>query len=272
MKTGYLLALAMASMIGCGGSSSKTTTLSGFTVDIDLLSANLAMNASITAPALIAASCVKNTPVYGIYEDGGANTATVMADAMCNYTVNVRQNTVVHMVAAAQTPVLNTYSQDRTMVGTSPQVNVPAHVCTSNVYSAPMGVASLLSVGIDQIEAAGICMFGTLDNFQAPFVALTPSTAAVTSPATGWSITSYQATPTSPTTGPTFAATSTSPIGIYGIYNSASITTPPTTLTTITIQGTATGTSMNTYAPFNCDVKPGFITFGPVSPVSMSTH
>jgi hypothetical protein len=241
-----------------------TTTVSGFTVDIDKLSAYLAMNPTVTDPGMVIMnSCVPGTPVYAILPDGSSS-ATVMADASCDFTVTVPQNVTVHMVAATNTAtfVLNTYSQDNTASTTMPVANIPAHVCTSNMYSAPVGVAKTLAVGVDVVLGNGICMFGTQDNFTPPFVKLTPSSITVTQ--AGWDVYAL----TDPTTmPPTFVKQANSPIGIYGIYNASN-----TAKTTITVNATAASPSQNTYAPFSCDVKPGFITFGPASPVSTSTH
>jgi hypothetical protein len=262
----WLVATCATLALGCGGGTPKTTTttVSGFTVDIDKLSQYLAMNPGASDPGkAIAASCVPSTPVYALYADG-TQSDTVMADATCDYTVTVKENETVHMVAATNTAsnVANTYSQDNTASGTMPVANIPAHVCTTNPYSAPEGVAKTAAIGFDTLLANGVCMFGTQDNFTPPFVKLTPSSITVTQ--AGWDV--YALTdPT--TTPPTFVKQANSPIGIFGIYNTSN-----TAETTITVNATAASPSMNTYAAFSCDVKPGFITFGPASPVSTTTH
>ncbi len=170
------------------------------------------------------------------------------------------------MVAAANTAsnVANTYSQDNTASGTMPVANIPAHVCTTNMYSAPEGVAKTAAIGFDTLLANGVCMFGTQDNFTPPFdEAHAVEHHGHVQP--GWDVYAL----TNPmTTPPTFKPTqANSPIGIFGIYNTSN-----TAETTVTVNATAASPSMNTYAAFSCDVKPGFITFGPASPVSTTTH
>lgn len=265
-----LLALGASALIGCGGGGSKggdmaggnpdlttlsaTTTVSGFTIDIDLLAGTFNMMPNISAADLIAAACVKSTPVYALYADGTKSTS-VMADTMCNYTVTVKQNVTVHMVADKAGAVLATYSQDNTVVGTAAVTGVPAHVCTSNSYAAPAGMAALLTMGTDQLVAAGIVMYGTNDVFTAPFVKLTPSTSMTT--ATGfvaYGMTNPAAMP------PTFVAQADSPIGIHSFFNPTN-----TTAQSITINSTA-DSGANTYAAFMADVKPGFVTFAPQNP------
>jgi hypothetical protein len=256
-------------LIGCGGGGSKgndlatggdmttlaaTTTVSGFTIDIDLLAGTYAMMPNISASDLIAAACVKSTPVYALYADG-TKSDTVMADTMCNYTVTVKPNVTVHMVADHSGAVLTTYSQDETIVGTTPVPSIPAHVCTSNSYAAPAGMAALLTIGTDQIAATGIVMFGTNDVFTPPFVKLTPSTSMTT--ATGfvaYGMTNPASMP------PTFVQQADSPIGIHAFFNKTN-----TTAQSITINSAA-DSGPNTYVAFMADVKPGFITFAPENP------
>lgn len=258
MNKAYWLALGAATVIGCGDSKhAATQTVSGFTVDIDKLAGYYAMNPNASAQDIIMHSCVANTPVYGLYEDG-SQTATVTAGADCTYTLTATRGKTIHLVAAENqtTKVLNTYSQDATPVADSPLQQIPAHVCTSNQYSAPVGVAALLGVDVTQVEAHGICMFGTNDVFTPPFVKLTPS--KITSLAPG-SFKIYALT--DPTTQPpTFVHEDTSPTGIYGVYDDANAA-----VTTVSIQAQATS-GTNTYVPFTCDVRPGFITFAPENP------
>lgn len=257
MKTATCLALGALALVGCNGSpKAATTTVGGFTVDIDLLAGTYAKNPSISAGDLVKAACVPSTPVYALYADG-TQSETVMADASCDYTVTVKENTTVHMVAAMAGTVMNTYSQDNTVVGTTQVTGIPAHVCTSNPYAAPMGLASLLTIGTDEIQSHGVCMFGTNDIFTAPFVKLTPSTTTVSpSSFTVYAMTNPGATP------PTFVQQADSPVGIHALYD-ASNSSP----VTLTVSSTA-DSGPNTYAPFACDVKPGFVTFGPENPNS----
>lgn len=289
MKKSYLLAIGAAALIGCGGGGDKgkdgggnadmqcptcgdaggstvgdggvvpgaNQTVSGFTVDIDKLAIYYANNPNATAQAIIMNSCVPNTPVYALYTDGG-QTETVMTDAMCNYTLHAVQGKTIHLVAQdnMSNNVLNTYSQDATPVNAA-LTQIPAHVCTSNPYSAPMGVAAVLGVDITEVKQHGVCMFGTDAVFTPPFVALTPSKVTSVTPS-GFTVYAYTNPMSNP---PGFTLQNDSMIGIYGIYNSSNDAD-----TTITVQAVATDTSGNTYPAFQCDVRPNFITFGPVNP------
>ncbi|MEO6951034.1 MAG: hypothetical protein ABI321_04400 [Polyangia bacterium] len=287
MKKTHLLAAAAVGLIGCGGSSNNktdgstdkgdmahvvtddggdkgdmataplTTAVSGFTIDIDLLSFNLQMTPTATPQELIGKSCVKNTPVHGVYEGGGM-TATVMADDMCNYTIQAEQGKKLHLVADAfdATKVVNTYSQDMEVVGTSALPGIPAHVCTSNPYSAPVGVAAAAGIDIASLVTQGVCMYGSNDHFQAPYVKLTPSTTAVAE--TGFDQYGYTNPMTMP---PTFVKQADSMIGIHG-FTKTGLTAP----TTIHITATA-DSGANTYAAaFGCDVQPGYVSFAPQDP------
>lgn len=285
MKKIHLLAAAAVGIIGCGGSDNKngdsgvnpdmspvktdgltggdmvvppkTSDVSGFTIDIDLLGANLAMTPMAPPGELIGKSCVKNTPVHGVYE-GGGSTATVMADATCNYTVKAEQGKKLHMIADAfdATQVLNTYSQDVETVTTQGLMNIPAHVCTSNPYSAPVGVAATAGIPVTQLVTQGVCMYGTNDKFTPPYVKLTPSTTTVTE--VGFD--QYGMTDPSKKP-PTFVKQDASPIGIHGFTKTGLAAN-----TTIHITATASS-GPNTFTPaFACDVQPGYVTFAPQDP------
>ncbi len=209
MKKLSLLAFGVAAMMGCGGSgggkgdmvvvvhdlagddlaggdmavSTLTTTVSGFTVDIDKLSGYLAMNPTVTDPAMVIMNSAMRAEARAGLRDPRRRRHHVShgqrPNAMCIFTVTVPQSqTVAHEWPATNTGtfVANTYSRDNTASTTMPVANIPAHVCTAgNMYSAPVGVAKTLAVGIDVVLGNGICMFGTQDNFTPPFVKLTPS-------------------------------------------------------------------------------------------------
>jgi len=175
------------------------------------------------------------------------------------------------MVAAASGTVLPTYSQESAKVGSADISNVPAHVCTSNPYSAPVGVAAAITpvISVDLLKDQGVCMFGTNDKFVPPFVKLAPSSITVTEAGYDvYAITNPMMMP------PTFVKQPNTDIGIYGITK-----TGLTAAAKITVQATAkAGSHCNnadgtagtgaacTYKPLTCEVKPGFITFAPVDP------
>lgn len=284
MKKSYLLAIGAVALIGCGGDDDKkdagntdmhvagdmntevgdggvvsgaNQTVSGFTVDIDKLAGYYAMNPNASAMDIIMNSCVPSTPVYALYEDGG-QTETVQAGADCTYTLHAVKGKTIHMVAAenAATNVLNTYSNEATPVADSALQQIPAHVCTSNPYSAPVGVAATLGVEVTEVQSHGICMFGTNDHFTPPFVKLTPSQVTSVTPS-GYTVYALTNPMTMP---PTFTQQNTGPIGIYGIYNASNDVDSH-----ISVQASATS-GTNTYSALDCDVRPNFISFAPVNP------
>lgn len=273
MKKKYLLSLGMAffgmGVMGCSDNSTTTTNdmtmqqqmiaVSGFTIDIDLLAGTYAMMPNISASDLLAAAAVPNTPVYGLYEGDGTKTDQVMADSKGSFTIMAKSGTKLHMVAAASGAVLNTYTAEATTVGTTAVMGTPAHVCTSNPYAAPAGVAAATGVAVDQIQDAGICMFGTNDHFTAPFVKLTPS--QVTTTTTGFDV--WAMTDPRPMPVPTFVKQADSPIGIHAIFKAGN-----TAETQVALTSTADSPSTNTFAVAMCDVKPGFITFMPIDPTN----
>jgi len=239
---------------GDGPAQAALVAVSGPTLDIDLLIGNLAMNPSIDAPTLISMSVVKATPVYGLYDDG-SKTDTVMSDSTGIYTVMVKENSQVRMVAAASGQVLNTLTEDETKVGTAPVTNNPTHVCTKNAYSAPSGVAVAAALSADMLADQGVCMFGTQDHFTPPFVKLTANM-GVTADA-GFDIYGMTNPMVQP---PTFVKQNSSPIGIVGVTKTGLTASTDITLTATAASGT------NTYASSKCTVKPGFVTFHPLDP------
>jgi hypothetical protein len=259
MRTVACLGLCLT-LGACSKPDDETVKVSGFTLDVDLLAGLLAQHPEYyddektNAPVLLSQACVPNTPVFAEYDDG-SHSATILADAQCNYTIEVMKGHTVHLVAAQSGAVLQTFTQEDTVVGTAAVSNVPAHVCTSNPYSAPVGVAKLLGLSPDALVDQGVCMFGTNDHFNPPFVRLNGTSVTVDEP--GFEVLAL----TDPTTmPPTFEKKASSPIGIFGIFKDALATD-----TSVTIHATSLSGPL-TYATATCRVRPGFVTFAPWNP------
>lgn len=271
MKKVLLTLGAVGALVaGCGDDSGTTdnkdmamqaqmVAVSGFTIDIDLLAGTYFMMPNITAPDLLAAASVKNTPVYGLYEDG-TKTDTVMADATGAFTIMAKSGSKLHMVAAKNDAnhVLNTFTVEATTVGTTAVMGTPAHVCTTNPYAAPAGVAAVTSLSGDQVADAGVCMFGNNDHFTAPFVKLTSTN--VTTTTAGFKVYGMTNPGVQP---PEFKEQGDSPIGIHAAFKAGN-----TTETSVALKSTAIMGATNTYADANCPVKPGFVSFMPVNPTN----
>lgn len=269
MKKVLLTLCAVGGLVaGCGDDSgggpqdltpqNTLVPVSGVTIDIDLLAGTYFMMPNISAPDLLAVAAVKNTPVYGLYVDG-TKTDTVMADATGAFTIMAKAGSTLHMVAAknAALNVLNTWTAEETKVGTTATMGTPAHVCTTNPYAAPAGVAAVTSLSGDQIADAGVCMFGNNDHFTPPFVKLQATN--VTTTTAGFKV--YAMTNPAPNPVPTFVEQGDSPIGIHAIFKAGNTTETMTALHSTSIMG---GTL--TYPDTNCTIKPGFVTFMPQDP------
>jgi hypothetical protein len=235
-----------------GDAAPLSLTVSGVTLDVDLAAAYYAMNPNATAQEVIMNACIPDAQVYALYEDG-TQTTTVTADATCNYTLPVLQNSSFHLVVqTAQQPP--TYSQTPVVIGTMSYGNVFAYALSGSPFSLSAGLDHVLMIGGDQVLSSGACFVIVIDAVLDPFVKLQPSIIAVTNDA-GFTVYAL----TDPTTmPPTLVAQTNSPVGAFALFSPMNATT-----TTLTMDVTAS-TGTNTYPTSSCDVKPGFLTYAPI--------
>jgi len=236
-------------------SLSAATSVSGYVVDIDKLTAYVRMNPDASAEQIIRTSSVPRTPVYAIFP--GARTPAVLPDVSGHYAFEVPQGVRFHLVAAtnAATNVIGTYDEEVHTATSSPLTGVAVSAFVGNAYCSVVGLAAALGVEVETVQATGACIVATFAPASSGASAWTPSISSTISVSGSdlqlWAITNPTTLP------PTLAQQDSSSIGYYAINGTSGSTTRM-----VSISATA-GTT--TFPAATCELIPGLLTFASVS-------